>query len=431
MSSFAIDGQRAYVLLKRLGPARQAGSQREREAVQVLMAEIRSLGLQPVEETFPVQTFAGAYAGLEVLAPFQATLTCEAIGRSGSTPSDGITAPLVYAESGGPAYFANARGTIPLIYGRLNVPKYQALARAGAVGFLCIGMPHHRLPTLNNVQVNWTAAWGKVPGAFITFEDGLRLVREGAQQVRLTVRQREFEADSRNLIVEIPGMSEPESVILVGAHIDSHRDMDGAHDNGAGSVVAMELCRYFAAHPARRTLRFAWFGSEETGINGSGAYVERHAAELGKVIFMLNLDLGGGIIGQDAVDIMGPPELRTFFDLLDNERGLGLEIQEKVYGGDNIPLLEAGVPAVTIYRNGGTCVYLHSADDRFDLVDGRHLALQAELAAEFLDRSANAYRFPFAREVPEGIRKGLRCLREEYFGADPAAGLPDPRLAAR
>jgi hypothetical protein len=29
------------------------------------------------------------------------------------------------------------------------------------------------------------------------------------------------------------------------------------------------------------------------------------------------------LIGQDAVDVMGPPELRACFDLLDKEEGLG------------------------------------------------------------------------------------------------------------
>jgi aminopeptidase YwaD len=415
MSQLCIDGDRAYELLKRLGPARLGGSNRESEAAQILVDEIRGLGLQPTEETFTVQTFAEASAQLEVLSPFQAAIACKAIGLSGNTPPEGMEAPLVYAESGGSAYLSDAGGKFPLIFGRLNALKYEALATEGALGFVCIGDPGKRA-TLNMLEINWIKRWGKRPGAFICFEDGLRLIREDAQRVRLVVQQREFEANSRNVAVDIPGTKCPDEVILIGAHFDSHRDMDGAHDNGAGTVEAMELLRHFVAHPARRTLRFVWFGSEELGCRGSRAYVERHTNELDNVIFMLNLDLGGGIIGQDAVDVMGPPESRMFFELLDKERGLDLQIQEKVYGGDNAPFLEVGIPAVAIYRGRGTSLYIHTPDDRLDLVDGRHLAQLAELAVEFLDRAANAYRFPFKREVPESIQEKLRRMREEYFG---------------
>jgi hypothetical protein len=48
---------------------------------------------------------------------------------------------------------------------------------------------------------------------------------------------------------------------------------------------------------------------------------------------------------------------------------------------------------------------IHSAADSFELVDASHLLLLAQLAGGFLDRIANAYQFPFRREVPEDIRR--------------------------
>jgi aminopeptidase YwaD len=419
MPTFSPDGDRAYDLLRRMGPSRLGGSAREREAARTLAAEIQGFGPEPAEETFPVRTCSDLTARLSVLAPFEAQVACQAIGLSGQTGEAGIEAPLVFAESGGPKYVAGCRDQIPLIYGRLNAIKYEALATAGVAGFVCIAKPGLRA-MYNMLEAKWIARWGARPGAFISFEDGLRLVREGASRVRLTVRQREFEGESRNLVVEIPGTRQPEEVIVVGAHMDSHRDMDGAHDDGAGCVVAMELCRRFAAHPAARTLRFVWFGSEELGCRGSEAYVARHADELEAIVFMVNLDLGGGILGQDAVDVMGPPELRAFFDLLNRERGLGLEIQEKVYGGDNGPFVGRGIPAAAIYRAAGTAYYIHSPDDGLDLVDGRHLTLLAEQAAEFVDRIANAHRFPFERQVSDRIQKEYRRVLIEYLGLTPS-----------
>jgi aminopeptidase YwaD len=415
MAEFSIDDHRAYALLKRLGPARLGGSERETAAARVLVQEVSALGLDAAEETLPVQTVSDMSARLVVLEPYQVEIPCEAIGLSGQTPEGGLEAPLVYAESGGAVYLAGTAGQIPLIFGRLNAIKYESLALEKALGFICIGKPGAG-PMYNMLEVAWIERWGKRPGAFISFEDGLRLVRHSASRVRLTVRQHEYEGESRNVIVEIPGTRRPDEVILIGAHMDSHRQMDGAHDNGAGTVVAMELLRHFAAHPPARTLRFVWFGSEELGCRGSLAYIERHASELDAIVFMLNLDLGGGILGQDAVDLMGPPELRTHFDLLNKERGLGLQIQEKVYGGDNGPFIDKGIPAATIYRAGGTCYYIHTRDDRLDLVDGHHLAMLAEQAGTFLDRAANAYHFPFPRVIPETIRQQYRRAQIEYMG---------------
>lgn len=416
MQNYSIDGNRAYDLLKRLGPSRLGGSQNEENAAQVLKEEIKTLNREAVEQVFQVETSTDMKSSLQILEPFNAEIPCEAIALSGQTPPEGIEAEMIFAESGGAKYLAGSKGKIALLYGRLNANKYESLLLEDVAGFVCIGKPNIK-NVYNMLEIHWIERWGKRPGAFINFEDGLRLVKNGAKKVRLQVRQKEYTGKSRNVVVEIPGRRHPEEIIVIGAHYDSHRGMDGAHDNGAGSVVAMELCRYFSENPADRTLRFVWFGCEELGCRGSAAFIDQNEDDLNKIIFMLNLDLGGGIIGQDAVDIMGPPELVTFFELINKERGLDWLITEKVYGGDNGPFVGKGIPAATIYRADGTCYFIHSKDDSLELVDGYHLGLLAEQAAEFLDRAANAYRFPFERKISEKIRQQYKNrMLMEYHG---------------
>jgi aminopeptidase YwaD len=415
MGDYGIDGERALALLRQLGPARLGGSEREREAAGVLVAEIRALGLSPAVESFPVPTFVEAEAALAVVDPPLGEVACEPAGLAGQTPPEGIEAALVFAESGGAAYLAESAGKVVLLYGFLDRRKYQDLLRAGAAGLICIGEPG-RPPALYHLMADWVRLGPPPPAVNVAFETGLRLVREGASRVRLCTRQRVTEGESVNVTVDVPGTGRADEVIVVGAHLDSLRDMDGAHDNGAGTVAAMELLRYFAAHPARRTLRFVWFGSEELGWLGSQAYVHRHAAELDQVRLMVNLDVGGGLLGQDAVDVMGPPELAAFFELWDREAGLGLLIREKVYGGDNGPFAEQGVPAVTVHRREGTALYIHTPGDRLDRVDGRHLARLARQAATVVDRTANSFQFLFDRTVPGEIQKQIREMRDRYLG---------------
>ena len=84
------------------------------------------------------------------------------------------------------------------------------------------------------------------------------------------------------------GLHKANPIILgsFGGHYDSVYFSSGVHDNLSGSVIVLELLRYFAAHPPRRTLRFCWFGSEEQGLLGSKAYVKAHADELKDCVAM-------------------------------------------------------------------------------------------------------------------------------------------------
>jgi Zn-dependent M28 family amino/carboxypeptidase len=83
-----------------------------------------------------------------------------------------------------------------------------------------------------------------------------------------------------NTIAEIPGTDPKlkEEIVMVGGHLDSWIAATGATDNGAGSVVAMEVMRILKAldvHP-RRTIRIALWSGEEQGLYGSRGYVKQH-----------------------------------------------------------------------------------------------------------------------------------------------------------
>jgi peptidase M28-like protein len=81
-------------------------------------------------------------------------------------------------------------------------------------------------------------------------------------------------------IAEIPG-TDPElkdEVVMVGGHLDSWAAGTGATDNGAGTIVAMEVMRILnALHvKPRRTIRVGLWTGEEQGLFGSRLYVKQH-----------------------------------------------------------------------------------------------------------------------------------------------------------
>ena len=79
-------------------------------------------------------------------------------------------------------------------------------------------------------------------------------------------------------IAEIPGTDPAlkDQVVMVGGHLDSWISGTGATDNGAGSIVAMEVMRILNALKVkpRRTIRIALWTGEEGGLFGSRGYVD-------------------------------------------------------------------------------------------------------------------------------------------------------------
>ncbi len=83
-----------------------------------------------------------------------------------------------------------------------------------------------------------------------------------------------------NTVAEIPGTDPKlrDEIVMVGGHLDSWVSGTGATDNGAGSVVAMEVMRILNTLKLkpRRTIRVALWTGEEQGLFGSRAYATQH-----------------------------------------------------------------------------------------------------------------------------------------------------------
>ncbi|HIG67059.1 MAG TPA: M20/M25/M40 family metallo-hydrolase [Porticoccaceae bacterium] len=73
------------------------------------------------------------------------------------------------------------------------------------------------------------------------------------------------------------GTTHPEEMYIIGAHMDGHGVNEAVNDDGSGTALVMELARIFNAPDVttERSIRFALWNNEETGLNGSKAYVEQ------------------------------------------------------------------------------------------------------------------------------------------------------------
>src|SRR6266513_2632388 len=80
------------------------------------------------------------------------------------------------------------------------------------------------------------------------------------------------------------GTTHPGEMYIVGGHMDGIGWGEAANDDGSGAALVMELARAFSGPDVRteRSIRFILWNNEETGLNGSRAYVEQRRALQGK-----------------------------------------------------------------------------------------------------------------------------------------------------
>lgn len=160
-----------------------------------------------------------------------------------------------------------------------------------------------------------------VPTVVMRAEDYGRIWRLLDQKtpvkLSLEIKNRVFPENTQghNVILELPGSTHPDEVILLGAHLDSWHTSAGATDNAANCAVIVEALRMIRALDLKpkRTLRVVLFDGEEQGLLGSQAFVEKHygsfekpKADFHKLHAFINLDGGAGQIR--GLQVFGPPE---------------------------------------------------------------------------------------------------------------------------
>jgi hypothetical protein len=75
------------------------------------------------------------------------------------------------------------------------------------------------------------------------------------------------------------GSALPSEMYIVSGHMDGRGGGQAANDDGSGTALVMEIARVLASSDVRttRSVRFALWNNEETGLNGAAAYAEQRA----------------------------------------------------------------------------------------------------------------------------------------------------------
>lgn len=403
-----ICGKREMELLEKIGFTRIAGSPEEEKAAQILKEECDKLGVPAIIQPFEIEQGIVEEATLEILEPFQQEIPVTGYQCAQNTPEEGLEAPFLYVENADDVSLSDARGKIVLVNGYMRVPLFRKLMKAGVAGIVTMEgqLRDKREETdLSTRKLRRTLrAFGNVPMVHTRVLDAIDMVRKGACKARMVLKGRTEEWTSHNVIATVLGTEKPEEIVSFGAHYDSVDFSKGVYDNGAGSVINMEVLRYFAENPPKRTLKFVWYGSEEIGLEGSWAYVKAHKEELEAHKLMINVDVGGPVLGVDRITATAEKELASYLEYFVKIHGFTAEVKQGIYSSDSIPFADSGVPGVNFSRDGAPgAAYIHDRFDTLSFLSADMLEKTTRIVLEFGKEMAGAALVPVERKIPQNI----------------------------
>lgn len=393
---------------------RLAATEAEARARAWAVRKLTALGFRNVHvETFRMPLWVRGEEKAEVVGTSAQKLTIAALGNSGSTGPKGVEADVVYFPTLADLQAAPAnslKGKIAFVshamtatqdgsqygyYGGVRRMGPSLAASKGAVAVLIrsVGTDHHRNP--HTGVTNWPKDVKPIAAAALSLPDAEqleRLLKRGPVRLKLLVTP-EFrgEAESGNVIADVPGSDPAAGIVVVGGHLDSWDLGTGAIDDASGVAITTAAAKRImdAAQP-RRTIRVVWFGAEEVGGFGGEAYAKAHAGE--RHALAQESDFGADRIWKFEVNL--PESAKGVADRLATALSpLGISRGRQVAGGgtDVEPILRGGVGSIALSQSGLRYFdYHHTPDDTLDKIDPEQLRQNVAAWTAMLAVVANA-----------------------------------------
>ncbi len=387
--------------------ARIVGSPGFDAAVRWATGAMNELHLSNVHtEPVTVRRWERGAESAELVEPSPQRLEVTTLGNSPATPAAGVVAEVVEVDSlaalaklpdeaikGRIVFFNKPMERTRDQYGyghgadvRFEGPAAAARRGARAVVVRSITSSTERYPHTGAMRTEFGPGSPYehvklVPAGAIAVPDAEMLHRLLAEhskvRLKLVLTPRfAGEGHTFNVVGEIPGSSEPQSVVLLGAHLDSWDLATGAVDDGAGCGIVLGAASLLLANkvaPAR-TVRVVLYAGEENGSFGSKAYDKAHSAEAPHIVAAIEADEGADRAYQlNALGEHGA----TFAALAEAVAPLHIEAKpEPAQGGSDINGLRPfGVPLVDLRQDVTHYFDIHhSRNDVLEQVDREQLA---------------------------------------------------------
>jgi hypothetical protein len=342
----------------------------------------------------------------QLVAPENRPLHMLGLGMSVGTPSGGITGDVVVVSDFDELARlgrSGIQGKIVLYnvvyrgYGQTSIYRTAGPSRAAALGAIAV-LVRSITPLAMQIPHTGTLVYDpsqpKVPAAAVSLEDAMMIARFAAKQIPVKVHlemsaRTEPDADSGDIMGEIPGREHPEEVVVLGGHVDSWDVGRGAQDDGSGiiaSLQAVALIKKLGLQP-RRTIRVVFWVNEENGGRGGEAYRQWLGDKIKSHVAAIEMDggaeaprgfgygsgggggrRGGGTPSLSSAEQQSLGSLQQIGKLLDRI-GAG-DVSAGGGGSDIGPLMRDGVPGLGERTTGAHYFdWHHTETDTLDKVD--------------------------------------------------------------
>lgn len=402
-------------LTTEIGP-RQAGTEAEARARDWAVAKLKTLGFSNIRiEPYMMPTWIRGQETAAVVSPFPQKLAVTALGNSGSTGDQGLTAEIAYFPTLADLVAApdgSLRGKIAFVshsmtptqdgssYGafgpaRFVGPNIAAKKGAAAIVIRSAGTDHHRNPHTGNT--NFEKGVTPIPAGALSLPDAENLERmvERGKPVKLKLvltPQNIGQQESGNVIAELPGSDPSLGMIVIACHLDSWDLGTGAIDDGAGcAIITAAAKQSMAAGQPKRTIRLLWAGAEEVGLWGGNAYGEARKGD--KHALAMESDFGADRVWR--VDFNLPETAKPLADQIAGALqplGIGRGQQPAGGGADVQAIIRNNNLAVIDLQQDGTRYFdlHHTPDDTLDKIDPEQLRQNVAAWATVLSIVANS-----------------------------------------
>ncbi|MCZ6699374.1 MAG: M28 family peptidase, partial [Planctomycetota bacterium] len=261
---------------------RLSGSEALDKAIAWAVKSMKADGHENVRtEKVMVPKWVRGRESLHMVKPRDYALAMIGLGRSVGTPAEGLTASVVVVRDEEDLERKKGRVKGKIVLFNNPMPPYDAetgagygrtvrfrsdgpsmVAKLGGVACLVRSVTAHSLRSPHTGATRYEEGTAKIPAAAVSTEDAemmARLTARGREVVVTLKMEARSEGDvpSANVLAEVRGSEKPEEIVVIGGHLDSWDTGTGAHDDGAGCVIAMEalnVLRRLELTP-RRTIR--------------------------------------------------------------------------------------------------------------------------------------------------------------------------------
>lgn len=196
------------------------------------------------------------------------------------------------------------------------------------------------------------------------------------------------DVQSYNVIGEIRGSMREKGILLAGGHLDSWDMGEGAHDDGAGCVQAIEAVRLFklCGYAPKHTIRAVLFMNEENGLRGGKMYAEQADKEPCPHRYAIESDRGGFVPQGFSFDVRSAAEMAVFQGIKESFVPYHTDYFSIGGGGADIaPLKSTGTVCIGLLPDSQRYfVHHHAATDVLESVNARELSMGAASMAAML-----------------------------------------------